>query len=98
MTFAVQVVDSWYNRINNAGESFVELGNIRALEDGVKGDLGERIGCNFWPEATDQTVRFVLEVERVISLGVSEVWANGAKRNGPIRKRSSRHAASPGAF
>lgn len=68
------------------------------MEDGVKGDLGERIGCNFWPEATDQTVGFVFEVDRVISLGVGDVWANGAKRNRPICERPSRHAASPGAF
>lgn len=44
MAFAMQVIDSWYCRIDNAGESLIELGNIRALEDGVKGDLGERIG------------------------------------------------------
>ena len=45
MAFTVQVVNSWYDRIENAGESFVELGNIRALEDSVKGDLGQRIVC-----------------------------------------------------
>lgn len=52
MTFPVQVVNSWYSRIDDAGESFIEFGNIWALEDGVKGDLGQRIGCEFWPEAT----------------------------------------------
>lgn len=98
MAFAMQVIDSWYCRIDNAGESLIELGNIWALEDGVKGDLGERIGWKFWPEATGQTVRFVFEVDRIISLGVGEVWANGAKRNRPVCKRPSRHAASPGAF
>lgn len=98
MTFTVQVVNSWYDRIDNAGESFIELGNIRALEDSVKGDLGQRIGCEFWPEATGQAVRFVFEVGRVILHGVSKIWANGAKRNRPICKRSGRYAASSGAF
>lgn len=98
MTFTVQVVDSGYSRIDNAGESFIELGNIWALKDGVKGDLGQRIRCEFWPEATLQTMGFVIEVGRVISHGVSKVWANGAKRNRPICKRSGRYASSPGAF
>lgn len=43
-------------------------------------------------------MRVIIEVGRVISHGVSEVWAHGAKWNRPICKRSGRYAASPGAF
>lgn len=43
-------------------------------------------------------MRFVIEVDRIISHGVGDVWAIGAKWNRPICKRSGRYAASPGAF
>ena len=98
VTFAVEVEDSRDIRVCKVGESLIELGDIRALKNGVVGSLGEGIGCGDWPEVTGQTVGFVSEFFWVIAHGVGDVGANRTKWNCPIGKRSGCHAASPSMF